>query len=414
VLVMACFVFVFIFFIGFQGAAGVLIARFYGANEKAEIANTLNQAIYLALFLTIPATFLLWYLPEGLIKVGENPAVVALTRQYFHAMVWCLPALSLFFALRDFVSALSYTRIIFGLSLLNIPLAILFNYLFIFGHGGFAAMGMAGLGYSTAVVEWICALGLLAYILRHPNLTIYVKFYPLPHLDWPRLKEILHLGWPVSINMGFEWGMFSVTTLMMGHLGVLPLAAHQIALQLATLAFMLPLGISQGTAILVGQSLGAKNLLQAKHFVWANVVLGLSLAAVTAILFLCFSKFIISWFIDVHDFENRHLVIVASTYLKVMALFQLLDALQVIMTGALRGLKDTFVPMVLGLVSYWLVGLLSGYCFAFVLGFHGVGLWWGLGVGIGVSGIILLLRFLYRIKAEERRVFINCVSNVTI
>lgn len=401
VLSMSVFVLVFIFFVGLQSASAVLIARFHGAKNKAEIQHTLIQALYLALFLSPLAIILLCYLPQILLALGEDPAIVALSRQYFHAVIWGIPALALFFALRDFVSALSYTRIVFFISLLNIPLAVFFNYLFIFGHGGFPEGGMAGLGYSMAAVQWISTLGLMAYILSHQTLSHYFKFSTFPRFSWPRFKEIVQLGWPVSINMGFEWGMFSVTTLMMGHFGVLPLAAHQVAVQLAALAFMLPLGISQGTAILVGQSIGAKNLQEAKHFAWVNLVLGLTFAGCTAILFSLYPQFIIHWFIDTHDPRNVELVEVASTYLRVMALFQLVDAIQVIMTGALRGLKDTFVPMVLGLVSYWLVGLVSGYCLAFIWGFQGLGLWWGLGIGIFVSAVILWVRFLCRTRVVE-------------
>jgi MATE family multidrug resistance protein len=187
----------------------------------------------------------------------------------------------------------------------------------------------------------------------------------------------------------------------MGYFGANALAAHQIALQCATFAFMFPLGIAQATAIRVGQNLGTGSPQKAKYAGYIGLLLGASIALMTAIIFISIPTAIISLFIDVNNHNQHTLIPMAVSFISVMALFQLVDATQVIMNGALRGLKDTYVPMWLGLLSYWISGLLSGYYLAFTLKWGGVGLWWGLGIGIGVSALLLILRFNYRIRQEE-------------
>lgn len=399
---MATFFMLLVLCIGLFSSTGVLIARSYGAKDRDEIKKYLIQALYLACFLAVPFVILLWNMPVFLLIIGELPNVVLLAKQFLHGLVFGVPALLLFFALREFVCALSFTKIIMLLSLFITPINALFNYILMYGKLGLPAMGIAGIGYSTAFMQWLLLLSILIYIHKNSVLRGFILFSKWPLFEAKRLWEMVKLGAPVSVTMGLEAGLFSVTTLMMGYFGVESLAAHQIALQCATFAFMFPLGISQATAIRVGQNLGKGSVQSAKYAGYAGMILGLSIALITAIICILFPKVIISLFIETQGMDHQHLIQLATQFLSVMALFQLLDALQVIMNGALRGLKDTLVPMWLGLLSYWIAGLLSGYYLAFVLRLGGVGLWWGLGIGISISGILLYWRFHYRIQYEEK------------
>lgn len=385
---------------GLFSAVGVLIARNYGGGNHSEIPQFLNHALYLACFLAIPFIGILWNAPKVLLMIGEQPVIVAMTTEFLHALVWGIPPLLAYFSLREFIAALSHTRIIMLLSLGVAPLTGLGNYILMYGKLGIPALGIAGVGYSTAFMEWVLLLVVLIYIFKNKILRPYFLFYQLRPIEWGRLLEMIKLGIPVSITMGLEVGLFSVTTLLMGYFGTNSLAAHQIALQCATLAFMFPLGIAQATAIRVGQSLGAGSVRRAKYAGYAGLILGIGVAIITAVIFVTFPTAIISLFINTHEPNYKILVTMGARFLGVLALFQLLDAIQVIMNGALRGLKDTFVPMWLGLLSYWVSGLISGYALAFIFKQGGIGLWWGLGIGIGVSGVLLLLRFIQRIREE--------------
>lgn len=390
--------------IGLFSASGVLIARSYGSGQHLAISQIISQSIYLAIFLGIACMCLLWYVPTILLLIGEQPEIVSLSAQFLQGLLWGMPPLLMFIALREFVSAMSYTKIIMLLSLCAAPLTALGNYVLIYGKLGFPALGISGIGYSTAFMQWCLLLAMLMFIYKNKKLKPYL-FNHFQPLMIKHFWEMIRLGTPVSVTMGLEAGLFSVTTLLMGYFGAISLASHQIALQCATFAFMFPLGIAQATAIRVGQSRGAENVQQAKYAGYAGLFLGIGAASLTAFIFLAFPMTLIHFFISTDAPDYRILVTTAVHFLWVMTLFQLLDAIQVIMSGALRGLKDTFVPMWLGLLSYWVSGLISGYYLAFVLKLGGIGLWWGLGIGIGVSGILLLLRFVQRIKYEEQLAF---------
>ncbi len=383
---------------GLFSASGVMIARDYGAKKHAEISRTLSQSLYLAMLLAVPCFFFLRLAPYFLSAIGQNPELIELASIFLHAFSWGMPALIIYFALREFISALSLTRVIMFLSLMIAPLTGVLNYVLMYGKWGFKPLGIAGVGYSNAIMEWFLLGATLFFIFKSSKMRPYVNFY---RIDWFRIKEIVKLGLPVSVTMGLEVGLFSITTLLMGYFGADALAAHQIALQCANIAFMFPLGFAQATAIRVGQSLGYGSVQHAKYAAYVGLSLGTGIALMTALIFISIPTTIISLFIGANDHDQYILIPMAVSFISVMALFQLVDATQVIMNGALRGLKDTYVPMWLGLLSYWISGLVSGYYLAFTLKLGGIGLWWGLGIGIGVSALLLLLRFHYRIQCEE-------------
>lgn len=398
-LALALFFMSLIFCVGLFSAVGVLIARAHGALDSDEIQQTLSQAFYLAFFLTIPFIAILKIAPTLLLWIGEPPTVVLQSQQFLNALAWGILPLLFFLALREFVAAMSFTRIIMLLSLGITPLIAVSNFILMYGKWGFPKLGIAGIGLSTALMQWCLLAGILSYIYCNKQLYPFV-FKGFHQFKWVKLLTVLRLGAPISITMGLEVGLFSITSILMGYFGSIALAAHQIALQCGSFAFMFPLGISQATAIRVSQAIGKKDIRAAAYAGYTGLFLGLFIASITAIIFINFPNFIIQLFIDTEAKDHLILVKTAVGFLSILALFQLLDAMQVIMNGALRGLKDTFVPMWLGLLSYWISGLLSGYYLAFHSDLRGAGLWWGLGIGIGISGILLFWRFHRRIQAE--------------
>lgn len=386
---------------GIFSATGVMIARYYGAKNHVEISSTLSQSLYLALLLSIPCFVFLRAAPYFLVAIGQDPEISELVTVFLHTLSWGMPGLIIYFALREFISALSLTRVIMFLSLIIAPLTGLLNYILMYGKLGFKPLGIAGVGYSNSIMEWFLLVATLYFIFKSHKMRPYFNFFQGPAIEWPKIKEITKLGLPVSVTMGLEVGLFSITTILMGYFGANALAAHQIALQCATFAFMFPLGIAQATAIRVGQNLGTGSVQNAKYAGYIGLALGTGIACISAIIFTSIPTAIIDIFIEVNDHNQQTVIPLAVSFISVMAFFQLVDATQVIMNGALRGLKDTYVPMWLGLLSYWISGLVSGYFLAFYLKWGGIGLWWGLGIGIAVSALLLILRFHYRIRKEE-------------
>ena len=384
--------------IGILSAVGVFTARAYGAKKPQQATRVVQQGLWFALFISIPTFAVLWWMPKLLLLIGEPARVVAGTEAYLHGIAWGLLPLFCFIAMREFSAALTKTTIILLISVSAMPFNAVFNYILMYGKFGLPAMGIGGIGLASALVEWLMFISMTIYLLTNRFMqSFHISRIVLP--DLKLLYEQFRLGWPISVFFVFEAGMFSITSILMGFFGANQLAAHQIALQVAIAAFMFPMGISQATAIRVGHHMGAENFIGVRQATQVSLGLGLIIATITAIIFWTLTKYIAGLFLDLNVASNQPAIHLAEQMLHVAAVFQLVDAVQVICNGGLRGLKDTFVPMVLGLVSYWIVGLGSGYLFGFVFGWQGIGLWWGLATGITASALLLLWRLRRTLKA---------------
>lgn len=269
------------------------------------------------------------------------------------------------------------------------------NYLLGFGHLGLPALGLAGIAWATVASHWLMLLSLVLYTQKHPQLKTYRLLQRLFHVEPSILGELLWIGTPIGVSFALEVGLFSVTTYLMGILGTPVLAAHQIVLQTITIVFMVPVGMSFVSTIRVGQWLGQKNPEGIRRSGFVNMGLGSGFMVVMAIVLFVFSKSIISLYLDVQNPENAPVIALATAMLKVAALAQILDGVQTTAAGALRGLQDTRIPMLLSFIAFWVVGLLCGYLLGFRLGFGGVGLWLGQSVGVAIAAIVFVSRFYY-------------------
>ena len=261
------------------------------------------------------------------------------------------------------------------------------------GKFGLPALGLEGIGWSSTIVLWTMFLAIALYIRTQQQFRIYGIFQGFPQFDRGLIQELLHIGLPIGIIAFVETGLFTVTTVLIGQLGVAPLAAHQIALETAGVTFRIPLGIAFATTVRVGQLVGQNNLRGARFAGYVGIALGAIFMCSTAILFWTMPRPIVALFLDVKDPANAIVVELAQVLLGVAAMFQLFDGIQVIAVGALRGLKDTRIPMLIGIFAYWGIGLVSGYVFGMVLGWGAVGLWWGLALGLAVAAGVLTWRF---------------------
>jgi len=378
---------------GFLAAVSPLVAVAFGAGKTEEVSLVVRQGLWLATGIALPGTLLLLQGHVLMQLLGQEEQNIRLASAYLRAIAWgVFPALG-FAVLRNFVSALSRPRPVIIIIVSGTLFNGVANYVLMLGKLGFPALGIAGIGYASALSLWGIFLALIFYILWQPQLRTYRIFDQLQRFEKPVFWDLVDIGLPIAILAVMETGLFTLTTFLMGQMGTVTLAAHQIALQTAALTFMVPLGVSHATTVRVGQQMGQKNPAGAKLAGYLGIGVGATFMATMGLIFWLVPEAIVSLYLDVHDPENRAVVDLAKTLLGIAAVFQLADGIQVTAAGALRGIKDTQVPMLIGIFAYWCVGLTSGCVLSFKLGWGGVGLWWGLAIGLAIAAGILTWRF---------------------
>ncbi|MGF1512098.1 MAG: MATE family efflux transporter [Elainellaceae cyanobacterium] len=369
------------------------IAEAYGAAQPKRAGSWLDQSIWLALAIAVPVTLLMWNAGPLLLLLDQPPAIIDLASGYLKATAAAYPPALLFVALRSFVSALSRPRIVLVITLGGVALNAIADEALALGRWGFPALGLAGIGWSTTVIYWCMTLALLAYVLGQRQFRPYLPLQTLHRPHFNTLWDLVGVSTPVGILAALETGLFTIATVFAGQMGIVVLAAHQIALQTVALTFMVPLGISQAATVRVGQSIGQGDWHTARRAGVVCLGLGSGFMGMMGVLLLAAPRQIVSMYIDLLDPANRDVIAAAVTLLAVGAVFQIVDGLQVIAAGALRGLKDTRIPMVMGAIAYWVIGVPCSYITGFTLGWGGVGLWWGLAVGLAIAAATLTWRF---------------------
>lgn len=385
---------------GVLSAIGVFIVRAKGSHTLSHIKSIVQHGLYIAFILSIPSMVFLWYSPWLLLKIGEDPLVVADTRLLLHGLVWGLPGFLLFLVLRELISAFSLTMVVMIVSLFAIPLTFVANYILIYGKFHLPAFGIAGIGLGCSVVEWFMFFCLLFYCKRHHLLQEHLHIRPLC-FDRVKFNDMLSIGLPSGALFLVEAGMFLATSILMGYFGVAALAAHQIAMQCTNIAYAAPIALSIATAMRVGHAAGAKDYVQARSSALISFSIALLISVIVVIIFIYQSHFLVSIFLanSSQDFKEVHRF--AILFLNIAAFFLCFDAMQSVANGALRGLRDTFVPMLLSIGCYWVLGIGSAYYLSMHTQLGAAGIWYGLVFGLGSTAIILLLRFFRRVKIER-------------
>ncbi|HEY9675099.1 MAG TPA: MATE family efflux transporter [Waterburya sp.] len=374
-------------------AVSPLAAEAYGAGRVELIGRVVRQGLWLSVILAIPVTLLIWHSGALLGLLGQEPANVALAELYLRAIAWgYLPGLG-FAVLKSFVSALSQPRPVIVTMIGGTLFNVAANYVLAFGKFGLPALGIAGLGWASALSLWAMFAALAIYILSHPQLRVYGVFTNLHQFEGKGFGELVRVGVPIGVLAGVEGGFFTFVTFLMGQLGTVTLAAHQIALQTAVVTFTIGLGISIASTVRVGQLIGQQNPQGARLAGFVSIGIAASFMAMMGILFWTIPGRIVSLYINTADPANAAVVSLAKTLLGVAAMFQIVDGIQVTAAGALRGLKDTRVPLLIGILAYWGIGLPCGYTLGLGLGFGSVGLWWGFAIGLAVAAGVLTWRF---------------------
>ncbi|MEG3171144.1 MATE family efflux transporter [Sphingomonas sp. ZB1N12] len=390
-----------IFGMGLTTAAVPMIARERGARPHAvrDIRRTVRQTIWVAATLCIPSWIVLWNAEAILVHLlDQDPALAHEAARFVRAVMWgMLPSLC-FLVLRAFVAALEKPAwslvVMVGLLVVNAGL----NWLLIFGHAGLPALGLLGSGMASSIANGLSFVAMASVI-------VYVRPFRRYHLlgrfwraDWPRYRAVWKLGLPIAITLGFESTVFIAAVFLMGLLGTVPLAAHAIAIQIASVTFMVPLGIAQAATIRVGLASGRGDRAGIGRAGWAAFAIGEGFMVLTAALLVLAPQLLIGIILDVDAPANAPVVTLAISLLAVAAIFQVVDGAQVIGAGMLRGLGDTTVPMIFAAVGYWGIGIGVGAWLAFARGWGGVGIWTGLATGLAVVSVLMMARW----HARER------------
>jgi MATE family multidrug resistance protein len=380
-------------FQGILNAAGPLAAHAIGSGHPERVGPIVASGLYIAAVLALVGVFLVLEIEPLLAWIGHAPPLVAATGSYLRAAVFGLPA-GLGFALyRSYLAASARTGPVMTVLLCCLALNFLLNDLLIFGHLGLPALGVAGSGYAAAAVQWVEFLGLVLYAVLLPGLRRHRIGAALRRPDWGEARAILKLGWPIGGIIATEVGIFSTAGLLAGLLGTDALAGHQVAIGLVGFTFMVPLSFSQAATVRVALASGAGRLEAARRAGRVAFVCGVGFMALTAILIVVEPEAIIAVYLDTADPANAKAILVARRLLTIAAIFQIFDGTQSIAVGALRGLKDTRVPMLIGAIGYWAIGFPTGWLLAFPLGLGAPGLWWGLAAGLAAVGVPLAFRF---------------------
>ncbi|PAX55246.1 MATE family efflux transporter [Brunnivagina elsteri] len=383
-------------------AVSPAIAEAFGGGNRKKISQITVQGFWLCVAIAIPVMFLINYISPLMLQFGQNSKVVSIAKIYFDVMLWgFFPALT-FAMLKSVISSLSQVRPIIIIVVIGTLFNAAGNYVLGFGKLGFPVMGLSGLALASVLSQWLMLFFLIIYILKQTELRKYQLFQNLYQFEPKILQEIVSIGIPIGISLAFEVGLFSVTTYLMGLLGTDILAAHLIVFQSIAIIFMVPLGISFATTIRVGFWKGQNDaivysrcasLIALRRSAYISMILGGGFMIIMAIFLLIFSRQVISLYLDIHNPENTRVISLAIPMFVVASISQILDGVQTTAAGALRGLKDTRIPMLLSFVAFWGFGLGSGYLLAFKFGLDGVGLWIGQAIGVATSAGVFIWRF---------------------
>lgn len=387
-----------IFGMGLVTAAAPLIASERGRRRHSvrDVRRTVHQTLQAAAFFVLPAWLLLWNAQRILLAMGQDATLSREAGELMHGLQWALLPFLGFTTLRNFISALERPVWAVVIMVCGIPFNILIGWALIFGHLGLPALGLFGAGLAGTLSSSFLFLSLLAVILIDRRFRRYRLLGHFWTRDRERLRAVWTLGLPIAVTLGFETTVFNASAFLMGLIDRDSLAAHAVAIQIAALVFMVPMGIGQAATVRVGLAYGRRDRAAIGRSGWLALMIGTGFAVMAATVLIAMPRTLVSAFLDLHDPANARTATLAVSFLAVAALFQIVDAAQAVGAGVLRGIQDTKVPMIFALVGYWIIGIGVGTLLAFPLGLEGVGIWLGLASGLGAVAVLLVVRWSLR------------------
>ncbi|HVT59139.1 MAG TPA: MATE family efflux transporter [Thermoanaerobaculia bacterium] len=383
--------------LGILAALDPLISQAFGAGDAQAVSDHLQRGLVLAAALTVPVSLAMFDLRPLLELCGEPPGVVTDATLYTRILIWGNLPFLLFVVLRQTLQAMSVVRPALVAIGLGNAINAMANYALIFGRCGAPALGIRGSAYATAASRWVMFLW-LAFASRR-WLALYWRGFTAAAVAGRRHLRLLRIGLPIGLHQSLELSLFMTVALLMGRLGIATLAGHQIAINLASLSFMVPLGISGAATTRVGNAIGRRDMPAARRTAAVCLALGTGVMALFAAAF-GFAPRLLAGFYS----SDPQVVGVAAALLPIAAVFQVFDGTQVVGAGVLRGSADTSLPAAIALLGFWLIGLPTGWYLAFAAGAGARGLWWGITVGLAAVAILFVARIAVRFRLELTRV----------
>jgi MATE family multidrug resistance protein len=370
------------------------MARELGRNRFTvrEIRRTVRQGLWIALTISIPIWLVLWNTKTILLAMGQNPDLAEQAGHYVRALQWAVLPFYGYIVLRSFIASLERPGWALIIAIVAVGCNALANWCLIFGHFGFPKLGIVGSGIATSLSSTILFTGLVAVISLDRKFRRYHLFGRFWRADWPRYRQLFRLGIPIAAILSFEVTIFNAAAFLMGLIGADSLAAHAIAIQIASISFMVPMGFGQAATVRVGRAYGAQDHEGIRRAGWVAFIAGTGFMSMTALLMITAPHQLIRAFVDINDPANTGVISLAVSFLAFAALFQIFDGGQAVASGMLRGLHDTTVPMVYAAIAYWGVGLPLSIGFGFWLHMKGSGIW----LGLATASILLMSRWLRR------------------
>lgn len=391
---------VLIFGIGVMAAVPPMISIELGRNRHAvrDVRRTVRQGFWAAMTIVGPMWLFLWQAEAILAGMGQDPALSRAAASYVHMLQWGLLPFFFYLVLRGFVAALQRPFAASVVVVIGVGFNALANWCLMFGALGFPALGLPGSGLATTLSSIFMFGGMALVVTRDRRFRRYQLFGRFWVPDWQRYRAFWKLGLPIGTTLAFEVMIFNGAALLMGLIGPTSLAAHAIAIQIASLTFMVPMGIGQAATVRVGRAFGAGDREGIARAGSTAIALGLGFMVLTALTMWLAPQILVSPFLDMSKPGAADVAALAMTFLLYAAIFQIADGAQVVGSSVLRGLGDTRVPMIYAGIGYWVIGLPLAGALGFWTPLAGVGIWIGLAVALAIVAVLMLSRWHAREK----------------
>ncbi len=383
---------------GFAQAVVPLAAHALGAGDTTVLRRAVRMGFWVSTAFTLVVFPIMWFAEPILLALGQEPALAAMADQYLSIIKWALLPNLFIMVLRSYFGVVEKAHIVLVTTLMAAALNGVLNYALIFGNWGAPVMGIKGAAFASLGSATLSMILLLMFTHWHPALAPHAILKRFWRSDWVAFRDVAKVGWPIGISILAEFGLFSMSAIMMGWFGTIALAAHGIVMQVISISFMVPLGISQVATIRLGLAKGRKDAVEVTMAGRAVLLVGTSFALLITLLLVTAGAPLLSLFLDLKTADAPAILAFAIPLLVVAAGFQMVDTLQVLAAGLLRGLKDTRVPMQFALFSYWVIGIPTAYFLSQYTGLEALGIWLGLAFGLTVASVLGMWRYMARAR----------------
>jgi MATE family, multidrug efflux pump len=391
VLASSMFFLLFIVGAGFSFAVMPMVASAASAGDDAQVRRITRMGLWASALYVLFAWPFMWWSKALLLALGQDPIVAGFAQDYLRiAAFGLLPSLFIM-VMKSYLAALERTQVVLWVTLAGAVMNAVLNYALIFGNWGAPEMGIRGAAIASVLMQTLSFPLLVIYAAK--KMPQHALFQRIWRFDASAFGQVFRLGWPIGLTNLAETALFSATAIMIGWVGTLQLAAHGIALQWTAVAFMVHVGLSNAATVRAGRAVGRQDATGLRHGAIAVMGVSVTFAGVAVLLFLSIPDQLIAVFLATSEPARDQIIAIGAGLLAMAALFHVADSLQVIALGLLRGVQDARVPLIMAVISYWLVGIPAGYLFGFVWGYGAVGIWAGLVFGLALAAILLNYRF---------------------